>query len=70
MSEFEEYNELKGLVGKTVADTETGMVGKVTAFACYATRYKTVLLSGLDTTGRPIEHWVELQRIDSLQSNN
>jgi len=56
------------LVGKTVVDTETNMVGKVTAFACYATGYKTVLLSGLDTTGRPIEQWVELQRIGSLQT--
>jgi hypothetical protein len=45
------------------------MMGKVTAFACYATGYKTVLLSGLDTTGRPIEHWAELGRIGMLQEN-
>lgn len=66
---MQELDQLNDLLGKTVEDTETGMVVKVTAFACYATGYKTILLSGLDTTGRPIEHWAELGRIGKLQEN-
>ncbi|WP_338953407.1 hypothetical protein [Lactococcus petauri] len=61
---MKEQNEI---LGKEVVDTETGMVGKVTAIAYYATGYKTVLLSGLDSTGRPIEHWAELSRIGNLE---
>lgn len=60
-----EHGELNELLGKTVEDTETGMSGKVTAFACYATGHESVLLSALDTTGRPIEHWIDIERINS-----
>lgn len=50
-------------LGDTVKDTNTGYHGKITARCEYITDKRNYLVENIDTTGRPIEHWVEEERL-------
>lgn len=50
-------------LGKEVKDTLTGYIGKVTAVALYITSETRLLVEGIDTTGRPIEWWIDEKRV-------
>lgn len=50
-----------------VRDNVTGYSGKVTAIChYYHKRPDSVLVEGIDTTGRPIEWWTDVERIEIL----
>ena len=51
--------------GDVVTDTVTGFCGKVTG-CChyYGKRPDSYLVEGIDSTGRPIENWIDLTRLD------
>ena len=47
-----------------VMDKVTGYTGKVTAIcAYYGERPKSDLVESVDSTGRPVEQWVDEQRL-------
>ncbi|MGN0180388.1 MAG: hypothetical protein ACI4DY_13275 [Monoglobaceae bacterium] len=56
-------------LNKYVQDTITGYTGIVTAYAVYANDVARLLVEALDTTGRPIECWVEVERAEIIQNN-
>ena len=49
---------------KQVEDTVTGYVGTVTAYAEYADGRELLLVESIDTTGRPIEWWLDVKRAE------
>lgn len=50
--------------GTEVVDTLTGFTGRITGYADYfGHRPATALVETIDTTGRPVEWWVELDRL-------
>jgi len=51
-------------LGATYKDTNTGAVGKCTAMTEYVTGYRAVQLSGVDSTGRPMDWWVDVQALE------
>lgn len=50
-------------LGETVMDINTDYYGKITARCEYITDKRNYLVENIDTTGRPIEHWVEEERL-------
>ena len=46
-------------LGQTVKDNVTGFVGKVTARCEYLSGQPRVMAVGIDSTGRPIEYWID-----------
>lgn len=51
--------------GQQVHDKVTGFCGKVTGYVdYYGIRPKQYLVESIDTTGRPIEQWVEENRLE------
>ena len=54
-------------LNKQVKYTITGFVGVVTAYAVYQNGRKMLLLEGIDTTGRPIEWWIDLQNAEIVE---
>jgi len=50
--------------GTTVTDTNTGYSGKITARAEYNIGTILYLVESVDTTGRPIEQWINSERIE------
>ena len=50
-------------LGETVKDINTGYHGRITARCEYITDKRNYLVENIDTTGRPIEHWVEEERL-------
>lgn len=52
---------------KQVEDIITGYVGTVTAYAVYADGREMLLLESIDTTGRPIEWWVDVKRAEVVE---
>lgn len=59
----DDTDDLKSYLGKMVMDIETGFEGKVTAYAEYSTGMKQLLVESIDRTGRPIECWIDINRI-------
>lgn len=53
-------------LGYEARDKITGYTGKIVAYAVYITGEQSVLVAGLDTTGRPIEEWINTERIDLI----
>lgn len=53
-------------LNKTVRDAITGYTGTITAYAVYATGEERCLVEGIDTTGRPIEWWLDVKRIEDV----
>ncbi len=41
-----------------VVDTVSGFTGKVTGYAEYLNGFKSYQITGIDSTGRPIEDWI------------
>jgi len=55
---------LKFSYGELVSDSVTGFTGKVTGFAYYYEKSPcSFRVEAIDTTGRPIDIWVEEQRL-------
>lgn len=52
----------KELLGTIRRDTVTGFTGTVTAVYLPFTGSTRLILEGLDSTGRPVEHWYDVQR--------
>lgn len=50
-------------LGETVKDINTGYQGKITARCEYITDKRNYLVENVDTTGRPIEWWIEEERL-------
>lgn len=59
-------NELKFNLKDKVTDSVTGLSGTITAAAIYITRQPCYLLETSDSTGRPIEWWVDEDRLVKL----
>mgnify|MGYP003290568314 CR=1 FL=1 len=58
-------NSCEVTYGLTVRDTVTGYVGKVTAKCDYfGKRPLQYLVEGCDGTGRPIEWWIDFNRLE------
>lgn len=55
------------LLGKKVKCSITDLVGTVTSVAYYLTSNTKVLVECTDTTGRPIEWWVDLERVKVIE---
>lgn len=53
-------------LGKRVKDKITGYTGIVTAYCVYLYEGGKVLVEWIDSTGRPIEWWFNIQRIEVL----
>lgn len=49
--------------GTTVTDTNTGYSGKITGRAEYDTGDILYLVENLDSTGNPIERWINVKRL-------
>ena len=62
-TKYDAADDLKSYLGKMVMDIETGFEGKVTAYAEYTTGMKQLLVESIDRTGRPIECWIDINRI-------
>lgn len=50
-------------LGAKVKDKETGYNGVVTGRAEYLYRETQILVENIDNTGRPIEWWIEEERL-------
>lgn len=51
--------------GQKVMDKLTNFMGKVTGFAYYYGKQNcSYLVEAIDGTGRPIEHWVDEERLE------
>lgn len=50
--------------GTTVTDTNTGYSGKITGRAEYDTGEILYLVENIDSTGNPIERWINEKRIE------
>lgn len=58
--------EYKFNLGENVVDNITGLSGTITAAAIYITRQPCYLLETSDSTGRPIEWWIDEDRLVKL----
>lgn len=52
---------------KKVKYTRNGYVGVVTAYAIYDDGRTLLLVEGIDTTGRPIEWWVDINYAEIVE---
>ena len=50
-------------MGKMYLDTNTGAVGKCTGIFTRLNAMDRVELSGIDSTGRPFRHWVDVSAL-------
>lgn len=55
--------EINDIINKRCKDEVTGFEGTCTACARYLTGNDRVLIEGIDTTGRPIEEWFDIDRV-------
>lgn len=53
-------------LGIHVKDDVTGYSGKVTAVAVYATGETRLLVENIDSTGRPVEWWLDATRCEAI----
>ena len=58
--------EPKKLIGRHSKDPVTGFSGEITGYWISKTGSDRVLLEGIDTTGRPIDFWADLERIELI----
>ena len=49
--------------GTEVTDRTTGYSGKITAYTVYDIGMVLYLVECIDTTGRPIEEWINAERL-------
>ena len=57
---------METLIGRVAKDTVTGFVGEITAHATYKTGVDRVMLESLDDTGRPVEWWIDVDRLEFI----
>lgn len=57
---------VRDYLGKQAKDRDTGFSGTCTAYVVYTSGFDRALLEGMDDTGRPIEFWVDVSRIEWL----
>ena len=55
-------------LGDAARDTVTGFEGTVTARAVYLTGVPRIGVSGIDTTGRPVEVWEDEARFAPIDN--
>lgn len=60
MSKEREY------IGKKAKDTTTGFTGEITAYVMYKSGNDRAMLEGMDNTGRPVEWWFDINRLEIL----
>ena len=53
--------------GKKYRDRITGFAGVCTGKVEYQSEEQRILLEGVDSTGRPVEQWVCLSRVESVE---
>lgn len=53
-------------IGKLYIKKTTGFKGTCTAYAIYENGRKMLLLEALDTTGRPIEGWYDIEELNEV----
>ena len=58
--------EPKELIGIRAEDSINGFSGEITGYWISKTGSDRVLLEGLDNTGRPVEFWADLERINLI----
>ena len=61
---------IKYNLGTMVKDAVTGYGGRITALAVYLTGEIQYLVENVDNTGRPIEQWVNEQRLNAIGMPN
>ncbi len=54
-------------LNKKVKYTVNGYVGKVTAYSVYDDGRTLLLVEGIDTTGRPIEWWININYAEIVE---
>ncbi len=57
----------KELIGKRARDTVTGFSGEITGYWICKTGSDRVLLEDVDNTGRPVEFWADLERVEIFE---
>lgn len=57
---------VRDYINCTGKDEATGFTGICTAYAVFLTGCDRVILEGMDTTGRPVEMWVDVSRVEWL----
>ena len=55
--------EAENYLGKKYKDTVTNFVGTCTGYWIRANGTDRILLEDIDTTGRPIDFWVDVDRV-------
>ncbi len=58
--------EAHDYIGKIGRDTVTGFHGTITGYWISKTGSDRLLLENVDTTGRPVEFWADLERIELI----
>ena len=57
---------MKKLIGRVVQDQVTKFVGEITACATYKNGSDRVMVESMDDTGRPIEWWFDVDRLEFI----
>lgn len=56
--------------GDKVCDTLTGYEGRITAICSYyGTKPDQYLLESIDSTGRPVDWWIEEERLEAVKES-
>lgn len=58
--------EPKELIGKRAQDMVTSFSGEITGYWISKTGSDRVLLENVDNSGRPVEFWADLERVEIL----
>ncbi len=54
---------MRKLLGQTVRDSITGFIGTATGYAVYTDIKPQIRVEDIDTTGRPITKWYDVERL-------
>lgn len=54
------------MIGRMAMDTVTGYKGEITAHTTFKTGVDRVMIESMDNTGRPIEWWFDVDRLELL----
>ena len=58
--------EPRELIEKNGRDIVTGLEGTITGYWISMTGSDCVLLESMDTTGRPVEQWIDVERLEFI----
>lgn len=59
-------SDLEKLLNKNVRDVVNGYSGNVIAVAKYSYNEDLALVCNIDTTGRPVETWLSIERLEVI----